>query len=103
MSRLVSLFMETTGEDKQNLLEMLYYGLLRVPFPQYLRIQLNTEAEGLDEKHKEADAKKLREKALEAMDDSSQATLDVYRVEGQQLAKRHKADLQKFVEKFLVL
>ncbi|KIZ04479.1 hypothetical protein MNEG_3480 [Monoraphidium neglectum] len=40
LANLVSLTMAVNGEDKQSILKLIYYGLLRLPEGQYMRIQL---------------------------------------------------------------
>ncbi|KIY96437.1 hypothetical protein MNEG_11525 [Monoraphidium neglectum] len=113
---LVSLTMAVNGEDKQSILRLIYYGLLRLPEGQYMRIQLpfgdTTAAEptaGLSSQRSTPAVPTptpglTREElaALDKMDDPDPDVLKVYEQLGQKLVARYEKRIDWWVRCFLL-
>ncbi|KXZ42625.1 hypothetical protein GPECTOR_129g555 [Gonium pectorale] len=98
LRKMVILAMNANGEDKENILDMLYNGILRRPAGQLLRVQLSADARR-PEFDLELDTDEVA--ALSTMDDSKQDLLKRYIKLGKLLAERNRDRLRWWVECFI--
>ncbi|GIL66313.1 hypothetical protein Vafri_19898 [Volvox africanus] len=100
---LVSLTMTVNGEDKENFLRLIFYGLMRVPMGTYLRIQVIDEFSDLNVQQRGYNDKTLERwrEALGKTDDPSPKTLDVYKEMGYMLANIYSLRLVWWVRCFI--